>query len=283
MDESDEFVALRVSRRRAQLDEWVLVLSAEGLRTVVRGGPTGFVLEVAARDALDAERAAAWRARAGAPRPGEPVPPTRAQSAVRSSSRFLSRSSRDRTRRPIRLGVGERASADARASSRVSVARRHAARCARICPCARQRDGRGALLSAVFRAFASVAAAHRLAAALASPMPSYRRAFPCDDRRVDGVFSASACWPPRTRASGPSLAKARVAADRRGARARDARHRGQRVDLWAHGLGLAAGVVLGALASGMPARWFASRAFQSLAGASALAALAIAWAFALRA
>ncbi len=58
---------------------------------------------------------------------------------------------------------------------------------------------------------------------------------------------------------------------------------GQRVDLWAHGLGLAAGVVLGALASRLPARWFASRAFQALTGASALAALAIAWALALRA
>jgi hypothetical protein len=57
---------------------------------------------------------------------------------------------------------------------------------------------------------------------------------------------------------------------------------GQRVDLWAHGLGLAAGVLLGALASRLPAHWLASRAFQSLAGASALASVAIAWSLALR-
>ncbi len=74
---SDEFVALRVSRRRAQVDEWVLVLSAEGLRSSVRGGPAGFVLEVAASDvaAAPSTRCAAWqRENESAPRPSEPAP-----------------------------------------------------------------------------------------------------------------------------------------------------------------------------------------------------------------
>jgi membrane associated rhomboid family serine protease len=52
-------VALRVVRRRAQADEWALVLAAEGLRAGVVGGPDGFAVEVPASERDAGERALA--------------------------------------------------------------------------------------------------------------------------------------------------------------------------------------------------------------------------------
>jgi membrane associated rhomboid family serine protease len=57
---------------------------------------------------------------------------------------------------------------------------------------------------------------------------------------------------------------------------------GERVDLWAHGFGLAAGVALGAVAAQLPARRLVSPALQSIAGALTMAVIACAWWLALR-
>lgn len=63
-------VVLRVVRRRALADEWVLVLVAEGLRAELHGGPDGFAVEVP-----ESERAAAERALASFERENRFVPP----------------------------------------------------------------------------------------------------------------------------------------------------------------------------------------------------------------
>jgi membrane associated rhomboid family serine protease len=69
------YETVRVVRRRAQADEWALVLVAEGLRPRVAGGPTGFALEVPAAERVAAERALASFERENVPRPTPPAAP----------------------------------------------------------------------------------------------------------------------------------------------------------------------------------------------------------------
>jgi membrane associated rhomboid family serine protease len=295
MDETEELVALRVSRRRAQLDEWVLVLSAEGLRTSVRGGPTGFVLEVAASDALGAEHAlAVWqRENESTPRPTEPAPldPRSVRHALVVAGFLLALFAATGPAGRSDSAFGERGSAEAarilagEAWRAVTALTLHAD-FAHVLGNATA----GALfLSAVFRAFGfGVGGALALAAGVLGNLANAFVQAPSHATigASTAVFGALGLLAGRTLALRRASLRGRPAWLPIGAALALLAMlgtEGQRVDLWAHGLGLVAGVVLGAVASGVPARWFASRALQALAGASALATLAIAWALALRA
>lgn len=295
MDESEEFVALRVSRRRAQVDEWVLVLSAEGLRSNVRGGPAGFVLEVAASDAMGAEHAlAVWqRENESAPRPSAPAPldPAAVRHALVVAGFLLALFAATGPAGRSDSAFGERASANAarilagEAWRAVTALTLHAD-LAHVLGNAMA----GALfLAAVFRAF-GFGGGGALALA-AGALGNLANAFVQAPSHATigastAVFGALGLLAGRALALRSTSLRGRPAWLPIGAALALLAMlgtEGKRVDLWAHGLGLAAGVVLGALASRLPARWFASRAFQALAGASALAAIAIAWALALRA
>lgn len=297
MDETDELVALRVSRRRAQIDEWVLVLSAEGLRADVRGGPEGFALEVARDDAVRAEALLRTWQSENQRGPAPPPPPAAVDAhalrhaivvagfllalfgatgpASRVDSAFGARGSAESAR--ILAGEGFRA---------ITALTLHAD-FAHVLGNALA----GALfLSAVFHLFgfgfggalvlAAGALGNLLNAIVQTPAHS-------------SVGASTAVFGALGLLVGHALAEPRTAPRRRrpawmpigAALALLAMlgTEGARVDLWAHGLGLAAGVALGGIAAQLPPARLASTALQSVAGAITLAAIAAAWWLALRA
>ncbi len=295
MDEADEPVVVRVSRRRAQVDEWVLVLSAEGLATGVRGSAAGFALEVAARDAPHAENVlAVWqRENERAPVPAAPAPIdahavmhafvvaafllalfAATGPAGRSDSAFGARGSAEASR----IVAGE--------TWRALTALTLHADFAHVLGNAVA----GALfLSAVFRAFGlGIGGALALAAGVLGNLANAAMQAPSHatigaSTAVFGALGllvgnalvmrrASLRGQPVWLPIGAALALLAMLGTE-----------GERVDIWAHGLGLLAGVALGAIASALPARWLASRVLQWIAGASALIALVVAWVIALRA
>ncbi len=75
MSGGDERVALRLSRRQREAEEWALVLQSQGVDATARRGAAGWTLELAAADAARArELLLAWeRENVRAPEP--PLPP----------------------------------------------------------------------------------------------------------------------------------------------------------------------------------------------------------------
>lgn len=293
MDETDELVVLRVSRRRAQVDEWVLVLSAEGLRTSVRGSPAGFAVEVAASDVPSAEHALAiWqRENESAPPPTVPAPidANAGGHALVVAAFLLALFAATGPAGRSDSAFGERGSAEASRivageTWRAVTALTLHADFAHVLGNATA----GALfLAAVFRAFGfGVGGALALAAGALGNVANALVQAPSHatigaSTAVFGALGllvgnalvlrrASLRGRPVWLPIGAALALLAMLGTE-----------GERVDLWAHGLGLVAGVALGGIASSLPARWLGSRPLQMIAGASALAALAIAWAIAL--
>lgn len=296
MDESESTVALRISRRRAQIDEWVLVLSAEGLRADVRGGPDGFALEVASSDAARAEALLRTWQSENQRAPDPPPPPAAIDAhgvrhaivvagfllalfgatgpASRIDSAFGARGGAESAR--ILAGEGFRAITALTLHADVAHVLGNALA--------------GALfLSAVFHLFGfgfggalvltAGALGNLLNAIVQSPAHS-------------SVGASTAVFGALGLLVGHALAEPRTALRRRPAWMPIGAAlallamlgtEGQRVDLWAHGLGLAAGIVLGAIAAQLSPARLRSTALQSVAGAAALAAIAGAWWLALRA
>jgi membrane associated rhomboid family serine protease len=296
MDESDEIVALRVSRRRAQIDEWLLVLSAEGLRASVRGGPDGFALEVASDDAARADALLqTWQIEnQRAPQPPPPAAAIDAHAlrhaiivagfllalfaatgpAGRADSAFGAHGSAESAR--ILAGEGWRA---------VTALTLHAD-FAHVLGNALA----GALfLSAVFHLFGfGFGGALVLAAGALGNLANAIVQAPAHA----SVGASTAVFGALGLLVGHALAEPRTALRKRPAWMPIGAAlallamlgtEGPRVDLWAHGLGLAAGVALGASAAQLSAPRLAAPALQSTAGAAALAAIAGAWWLALRA
>ena len=293
MEESEERVVLRVSRRRAQVDEWVLVLSAEGLRPCVRGSSAGFALEVAASDAPRAEHAlSVWqRENALTPQPAAPAPidPNAVGHALVVAAFLIALYAATGPAGHSDSAFGERGSAEASRivageSWRAVTALTLHADFAHVLGNAIA----GALfLVAVFRAFGfGVGGAFALAAGALGNLANALVQAPTHAT----IGASTAVFGALGLLVGDALVRRRASLRGRpvwlpigAALALLAMlgTEGERVDIWAHGLGLAAGVALGGVASALPARWLASRAIQVFAGASALATLAVAWAIAL--
>jgi membrane associated rhomboid family serine protease len=296
MDESDEIVALRVSQRRAQIDEWLLVLSAEGLNAGVRGGPDGFALEVASNDA---ERADAllrtWQIEnqraPQAPPPPAAIDPHALRHAIIVSGFLLALFAATGPAGRADSALGARGSAEsarvlAGESWRVVTALTLHADFAHVLGNALA----GALfLSAVFHLFGfGFGGALVLAAGALGNLANAILQTPSHA----SVGASTAVFGALGLLVGHALAEPRTALRRRpvwmpigAALALLAMlgTEGARVDLWAHGLGLAAGLVLGTGAAQLSAARLASAALQSVAGGAALAVIAGAWWLALRA
>lgn len=294
MDEFDEGVVLRVSRRRAQVDEWVLVLSAEALPTRVTGSPEGFVIEVAANDLSRAEHAlSVWQSenqRVPVPKEPAPIDAHAGFHAIVVAGFLLALFAATGPAGRSSSAIGARGSAESdRIVSgeiwRVITALTLHADIAHVLGNATA----GALfLSGVFHAFGfGVGGALALAAGALGNLVNALVQTPSHAT----IGASTAVFGALGLLVGRAVVLRRSSLRRRPvwlpigaglALLAMLGTEGERVDFWAHGLGLAAGMALGALASMLPARWFASRALQMSVGASALAAIAIAWAFALR-
>jgi membrane associated rhomboid family serine protease len=290
MDEGEDRVALRVSRRRAQIDEWVLVLSAEGVRAGVRGGPDGFALEVDAGDAARADALLdAWqRENVPPPPPPPPAAPIDARAARHAivvagfllalyaatgpaggeDSDFGARGAAESAR--IRAGEAWRAVTALTLHADFGHVLGNAIA--------------GALfLSAVFQlfGFGFGGALVLLAGALGNLANAFVQA-----PSHATIGASTAVFGALGVLVGHALGNPRAALERRpawlpigAALALLAMlgSEGARVDLWAHGFGLVAGIALGAGAAQLAARRLASPALQAIAGVVALAAIAGAW------
>ena len=295
MDESEDLVALRVSRRRAQIDEWVLVLSAEGVRAGVRGGPDGFTLEVADSEATRADALLrAWQRENESPPPAPPPPaPIDARAvghALVVAGFLLALYAATGPSSGEDSGFGARGSAE---SARIRAGETWRA----VTALTLHADFghvlgnalAGALfLSAVFHlfGFGFGGALVLIAGALGNLANAFVQA-PAHAT----IGASTAVFGALGLLVGHALARPGAALHRRPAWMPIGAglallamlgSEGARVDLWAHGLGLAAGVVLGTCAAQLPPRRLASPVLQAVAGAVALGAIASAWWLALR-
>jgi rhomboid protease GluP len=296
MDESEDRVALRVSRRRAQIDEWVLVLSAEGVRAAVRGGPDGFALEVDASEAAHAEALLhAWQreneAPPPAPPPAAPVDARAVRHAVVVAGFLLALYAATGPAGGEDSAFGDRGAAESariRAGDvwRAVTALTLHADFGHVLGNALA----GALfLSAVFHLFGfGVGGALVL---LAGALGNLTNAFVQAPTHAT-IGASTAVFGALGLLVGHALANPRAALERRPAWVPIGAalallamlgSEGARVDLWAHGFGLVAGVVLGAGAARLSAERLAAPALQAIAGAAALASIAGAWWVALHA
>lgn len=293
MDEADEFVVLRTSRRRAQIDEWALVLSAESLHTQVRDSAAGFAIEVPASDAPRAEHTlAVWeRENERVAPPAEPAPldaHAGGHAIVVAGfllALFAATGPAGRSRSAFgAIGSAEAAQILTGESWRAVTALTLHADFAHALGNALA----GALfLSAVFRSFGfGLGGALVLAAGALGNVANALMQGPPHST----IGASTAVFGALGLLVGHALVSRRAA--RRGRPAwlpigaalallAMLGTEGERVDLWAHGFGLATGVALGAIVSALPAGWRASRAVQAISGASALATVAIAWTIAL--
>jgi membrane associated rhomboid family serine protease len=290
----EELVELRRARRRAPVDEAALVLESSGLHPLVLGGSDGFALLVPPEEATAARHALAAfeRENAAGPPPPPPAPvldPRAIAHALavvaallafflvtgprRADGMWFARGAADAAKvvggEPWRAITALTLHADLGHAVGNAVA--------------------GALfLAGVFRVFGfGVGAALVLVAGAAGNL--WNAAARAGPHEVVGastaVFGALGVL------AGRALRVGRV----HGRRGRAAfvplaaalallamiGSAGERTDIWAHALGLAAGVPLGAGAARSGPR-LASPALQRAAGAAALAALGGAWALALR-
>lgn len=290
----DALVELRRARRRAPVDEAALVLEASGLHPQVGSGPEGFALWIPALEA-NAARAAlaafehenpppAWPPPAPAVLDPAAIPHALALAAAllafflvtgarRAGAAWFERGAADAAR--VRAGEAWRA---------VTALTLHA-----DLPHVAGNAVAGALfLAGVFRAFGfGVGAALVLLSGVAGNLANaILRTGP---HEVVGASTAV------FGALGVLAGRGLVLGRGRGLRGRRAfvpvaaalallamiGTEGERVDVWAHGFGLAAGLGLGALASGLDAALASPRA-QRLGGAAAVAGVVAAWALALR-
>jgi membrane associated rhomboid family serine protease len=283
MEDDEPRVALRRTYRRARADEWLLVLVADGIAAAVHGGPEGFVVEVPEGERERAERAIAAFERENAVLPPAPEPPSLARHPVAYALAVA-----------LALLVGFAATGPTHAS----LAERGSARAGLILAGewwraltaltlhadlghALGNAIAGALfLSLVFRAFGTGAGAALVVAG-----------------GTLGNLGNALLRPPEHATIGAStavFAALGLAAGHTMVRRRAARPiwvpvgaalallamlgtEGERVDVGAHALGLAAGLGLGWAAAHAPPARLARPALQALAGFAATAALAGAW------
>lgn len=292
--ETDELgVALRTTRRRAQADEWALVLAAEGLHPLVRGDRDGFAVTLPAHELERAEHALeAWqRENQRAPRPPERPPLDRhpVGHALVAALALLVAFAVMGPARDADAPWAVRGGADAALVRggepwRAVTALTLHADLAHVLGNAVT----GALfLAAVFPAFGvGVGVALVLAAGAAGNLAN---AFlrPGDHASIGAstaVFGAVGILAGFGMSAGRMQRRGRAAWLPLGAALALLAMigtEGERVDLWAHAFGLAAGLPLGALASAIPVAWLARPAVQAAAGLFAATLLAGAWALAL--
>jgi membrane associated rhomboid family serine protease len=287
-----DLVALRVTRRRASADEWALVLAAEGLSPCIRGSREGFVLEVAAGDVERAERAlAAFEGEnRRAPPPPDPPPVDRhpLRHALVVASALLASFAWTGPAGDAALGaLGDAEAGRIRAGEwwRAVTALTLHADAGHVLGNAVA----GALfLTAVFRGFGpGVGGALVLASGVGGNLANaaFRAPLHATVGASTAVFGALGV------AVGAMLRRPRAALRGRpfwlpvgAALALLAMlgTEGERVDVWAHAMGLAAGVAIGAAAAQLPAAWLTRASVQALAALAAIALLAIAWRLALQ-
>ena len=282
---------LRVVRRRAQADEWALVLTAEGLQASVHGSPDGFVLAVP-----DDQREAAEHALASFERENRRPPPTPELPPI----------DRDAPQHALLLGAVLLASFAITGPDGGALAERAAADAGAI------RDGAwwravtalglhadaGHVLgnavaaalfgSAVFRAFgAGVGGALVLAAGgFGNAANALLRA-----EAHSTIGASTAVFGALGIAVGERMARRRASPSRQSAWIPLAAGlallamlgtEGERVDVWAHGFGFGVGIALGLAATAVPSRWLARPAMQAAIGLIAVLVLCGAWILALR-
>lgn len=291
MDASPPPVALRTTRRRAQADEWALVLAAEGVDALVTGSPEGFVLAVPAAECERAERALASFARENVRPPPPPAPPAIDPRAERHAFALAcSLLVVFAVTGPGGGPFGDRLEASAQAIRDGAVWRS-------ITALLLHADAAhvlgnaiaGALfLGAVFRAFGfGVGSTLALASGGLGNLINALLRHP--DHATIGA--STAVFGALGIAAGHALVRRRAALRGRPpwlplgaafALLAFLGTAGERVDLWAHAFGLVAGIVLGGAAACVPLAWLASRTLQWTAGAATLAAIAAACWMALR-
>lgn len=289
-------MVLRRARRRAPVDEAALVLEASGLHPRIAGGAEGFTLVVAPDEAAPAQAALAAFERenprpqpAPAPAPAPRLDPLAGTHALAVAAALLAFFAVTDARRPDAIWFARGAADAARIVAgepwRAVTALTLHADFGHVVGNAVA----GALfLAGVFRVFGFGVggALVLLAGAGGNLCNAWLRSAP---HEVVGASTAV------FGALGLLAGRALVAGRGRGVRGRRAfvpiaaalallamiGTEGERVDVWAHGFGLAAGLGLGALASGLGATIGSPRT-QRLGGAAALAGIAGAWALALR-
>jgi rhomboid protease GluP len=290
----DAPVELRRARRRAPVDEAALVLEASGMHPLVQGGAEGFALVVPADEAAAARAALAAfeRENAAAPPARPPAPvldPNAMAHALAVSAALVACFLVTGVRRPdvvwFARGAADAALVMGGEPWRIVTALTLHADLGHVVSNAVA----GTLfLAGVFRVFGlgAGAALVLLAGAGGNLWNAAARAGPHEVvgastavfgalgllagralvvRRVDGLRGRTAFVP--VAAALALLAMIGTA--------------GERVDVWAHGLGLAVGLPLGAGAARLGPR-LAAPALQRTAGALALATLAGSWLLALR-
>lgn len=291
-----EPIALRSVRRRARADEWALVLEASGLHPVVEAGPGGFTIVVAA-----AEEAAALAALAAFERENAEHAPTAASlppsldplaipHALAVAAALVAFFVVTGVRRPESVWFARGAADAARLLAgepwRALTALTLHADLGHVIGNA---IAGAVFLAGVFRAFGFGLGAALVLAAGASGN-AWNAALRAGAHEVVGASTAV------FGALGVLAGRALVLGRARGLRGRAAwtpvaaalallamiGTEGERVDLWAHGFGLAAGLVLGGLAALGGAR-VGAPLVQRVAGAGAVAAVAASWWLALSA
>lgn len=292
MDESSSRVVLRTTRRRAQADEWALVLAAEGIDALVAGSSEGFVVAVPADASERAERALASFAHENVRPPRPPEPPAIDLLAGRHAFAVS-----------IALllcfaATGPEGGAFAERGDAAAQAIRDGALWRSVTALTLHADAAhvlgnaiaGALfLGAVFRAFGcGVGGALALASGALGNLTNALLRAP----EHATIGASTAVFGALGIAAGHSLVQRRASLRGRPlwlpigaalALLAFLGTTGERVDLWAHAFGLLAGIALGCAAACVPVAWLASRGVQSGAGVATLAALAGAWWAALRA
>jgi len=285
MEDGDSLVALRLTRRRARADEWALVLAADGVPAGVRGSADGFVLEVAEPDRERAERALAAFEHENRSAPPPPEPP--ALDAHSLGHALV-----------VGLAVLAGFAATGPARSVSGLAARGESHAGRILAGEWWRSltaltlhadlghalGNalaGALfLSAVFRAFGpGVGGALTVAGGMlgnlgnAALRPAHHATIGASTAVFAALGLAAGHTIVRRRAARPLWVPVGAALALLAMLGTE----GERVDLWAHALGLAAGLGLGVGFARVPAEWLARSTVQWAAGLTAVAAIAGAW------
>jgi len=286
MSEGFELAAVRVSRRRAQADEWALVLSADGLLVRVEGGAEGFAVLVPA-----AERDAAERALAAFERENRrPPPPPEAPAIDRNGGRHALLVAALLLASFVATGpdggaFSERgaAAADAIRSGewwRTLTALGLHADAGHVLGNA---IGAALFLSGVFRSFgpgvglALAIAAGGLGNGANALIRTAAHSTIGASTAVFGALGVVVGERMVRRRATPSRQAAWIPLGAGLALVAMLGTEGERVDVWAHVLGLAAGIVLGAAATQIPTRWLARPLHQLAIGAAALALVAFAW------
>lgn len=288
----DALVPLRTTRRRALADDWCLVLAAEGLVPELRGGRDGFTVfvpHVEVRRAV-AALASFERENQRVAAPPEPAPvdrhPVRHALVVASAllASFPATGPAFGASRVAAAGEAEAAAIRAGAWWRAITALTLHADAAHVLGNA---VAGAVFLAAVFRVFGpGVGGALVLAS---GALGNAANAFVRDPAHAT-VGASTAVFGALGLAAGHAVATRRSALRGRpvwlpigAALALLAMigTAGERTDVWAHVLGLAAGVALGVIATRLPAAWLARREIQIGAALAALGTLALAWSIAL--